>query len=50
MNTIQSTNDFIKCFSLSMMPPKAVDIIPKMACAKALMTPAAQSSLIDEWL
>jgi hypothetical protein len=49
MNTIQSTNDFSKCFSLS-MPPRAVDVIPKLACAKALMTPAAQSSLIDGWL
>jgi hypothetical protein len=49
MDTIQRHNDAIKCFSLS-TSPRAVDVVPKMACAKALMTPAAQSSLIDGWL
>jgi len=50
MNTIQSNNDFIECFSITSMPPRAMDVIPKLACAKALMTPAAQTSLIDGWL
>jgi len=50
LKKLQNDDDFAICFSLQRKPPRAIDILPKMACAKALMTPEAQSLLIDGWM
>lgn len=47
MKIVERSNGYAQRFRL---PPREVDVLPKLACARALMAPDAQAVLLEGWL